>query len=53
MKDVLSRFKLTSVIMTLFVLLSASFISGCSGDFARRADGTCVFVCDSGTGGGA
>lgn len=29
----------------ILVVLGASILSGCSGDFARRADGTCVFLC--------
>lgn len=32
----------------IFAILGMSILSGCSGDFARRADGTCVFVCGGG-----
>lgn len=29
----------------ILALLAVSVFSGCSGDFARRADGTCVLLC--------
>lgn len=43
--------------ISLFALIAliglSSLISGCGGEFARRADGTCVFLCGGGgTGGG-
>jgi len=44
--------KKTTAFGVILVLMSATILSGCGGDFARRADGTCVFVCNGGGAGG-
>ena len=44
--------KKISLLGCVFIVLGASLVSGCSGDFARRADGTCVFLCGTGEGAG-
>ena len=40
--------KKISLYSCILVILGMSILSGCSDEFARRADGTCVLLCGNG-----
>lgn len=42
--------KRKSLLGCILIVLTLSTLTACSGDLARRADGTCVFVCNGGGG---
>ena len=53
MKGKVTGLKKITIVLTTLLIIGSSFLAGCSGELARRADGTCVFFCSGDTGTGA